>query len=145
MKIRRLIVSLFFVFCAIGCSNNSKIDLETKGNLLLEKYYLNHEIVDKDTVSKKYDINTSDVSNILFIAPKSYDDATMILVISPNNKNVMNETDRFKQSYEDQWVKFNYFPEQKDLVEKAIYTTYGDYIIYIVSEKNNEILEFLKK
>ena len=38
----------------------------------------------------------------------------------------------------------NYFPEQKQLVENGLYTDYNNYLVYIVSEDNNRVLNIIK-
>ena len=145
MKKIWIILCLLFIFT--GCSNNKKLQLNTIGTSITKNYLTNHEVGDINTISGRYNINTDNIKDSLIITSKSFDDATMVLIILPENgknKEIKTEIEKFIDSYNNQWVDMNYFPEQKDLVQKALYTTYGNYLIYIVSSNNDEILKLVK-
>ncbi len=144
---KKIIFILSFFFLFTGCSNNKTLDLQSLGSKITQEYLTNHEIGNIDTISGRYDIDTTNVKDSLVITSKDFDDATMVLILLPENgknKEVQQEMDEFLSSYRNQWVDMNYFPEQKDLVEKALSTTYNNYFIYIVSSDNENILKLVK-
>ena len=144
MKKLLIVLSMLFIFT--GCSSK-QLDLNNIGDNITKAYLTNHEIGDINTISGRYNINTDDIKDSLIITSKSFDDATMVLILFPKNgKNneVKSEIEKFIESYNNQWVDMNYFPEQKELVQKALYTAYNNYLIYIVSTNNNEILKVIK-
>lgn len=144
---KKIIFILSFFFLFTGCSNNKTLDLQSLGSNITQEYLTNHEIGNIDTISGRYDIDTTNVKDSLVITSKDFDDATMVLILLPENgknKDVQQEMDEFISSYHNQWVDMNYFPEQKDLVEKALSTTYNNYFIYIVSSHNEDILKLVK-
>lgn len=122
--------------------NTAKKDLKQIESRLLElSNFKNHESVSKSSIEKKYSLDLGD-ADVMMIASKSFDDATMVLVIESNDQ-TKKEIDAFVNAYNDQWVKMNYFPEQKELVEDATYEKNSDYIIYIVSKNNDEVLKIV--
>lgn len=142
---KKVLVVLFSFLLLVGCStkksSEKSVDLnQIQKDLLTSTYFSNHEAVNKETLEKRYSIDLTDSKEIVMIASKSYDDATMVLIA---DKKVKSEIDEFVSAYNDQWVKMNYFPEQKELVEKAIYKTSGDYVIYVVSKDNDAVLKII--
>ena len=141
IEMKKILVVLLGLFLCIGCSSKkSSLDLKKmEKDLLASKYFSNHEVVSKDTIEKKYSLKLND-SDILMLISKDYDDASVVLVADSKNKS---EIDAFVSSYNDQWVKFNYFPEEAELVKKATYKTLDNYIIYIVSSNNDDVLKIM--
>ncbi len=64
----------------------------------------------------------------------------MVLIADSKNKS---EIDTFVSSYNDQWVKFNYFPDEAELVKKATYKIVNNYVIYVVSSNNDDVLKII--
>ncbi len=141
-----LLFSLLCLLVVTGCGSKKEEkknlkDIEKK--IIALDNFKNHESVSKDTIEKKYSIDLGD-ADVLMIAAKKYDDASIVFITEKNDK-TKTEVDAFVKAYNDQWVKMNYFPEQKELVEKATYKTEGNYIIYIVSENNDEVLKIVNE
>ena len=148
-KTLKLFACLAFCLILAGCSSKKEESTTTKkttdfskieSSLLNSSYFSNHETVNKSTIEKKYSIDLSGATNVLMITSKDYDDASMVLIA---DKSVKSEIDSFVDSYNDQWVKMNYFPEQAELVKKATYKTSGDFVIYIVSSDNENVLKLI--
>lgn len=139
---KKVLVVLFSFLFLVGCSSKkSSIDLEKiKTDLLNSSYFKNHEVVSKDTIEKKYSLNLENTGDVIMIVSKDYDDASMVLIA---DNNIKSEIDKFVSSYNDQWVKMNYFPEEAELVKSAIYKTSGDYVIYIVSKDSDKVLKLI--
>ena len=137
---KKLFVLLFSLLLISGCtSKKDSLDLnKIQNDLLNSEYFKNHEVVSKDTIEKRYSLDLKDIDDIIMISSKEYDDASMVLIA---DKKVKTEIDSFVSAYNDQWVKMNYFPEQAELVKKATYKTSGNYIIYIVSKNNDDVLK----
>ena len=125
-----------------GCSTKkSSVDLKKiQNDLLSSSYFTNHEVVSKDTIEKKYNLDLEKTKNIVMIVSKDYDDASMVLIA---DKSAKTEIDKFVSSYKDQWVKMNYFPEEAELVKSATYKTSGDYVIYVVSKDSDKVLKLI--
>lgn len=144
---KKLLIVLGILFIFTGCSNSKKLDLNSTSASITKDYLTNHEVGDINTISGRYNIKTDNIQDSLIITSKKFDDATMVLILLPKNgKNneVKSEIEKFIDSYNNQWVGMNYFPDQKELVQNALYTTYGNYLIYIVSSNNDEILKLVK-
>lgn len=140
---KKVLIVLFSFLLVVGCSSKkSSLDLKkVQDELLKSEYFKNHEVVSKDKIEKKYSLNLKDTDDVLMIVSKDYDDASIVLVA---DKKVKSEIDSFVSSYNDQWVKMNYFPEQAELVKKALYQDKDNYVIYIVSKNNSEVLKLIK-
>lgn len=142
---KKVILIFGMIILLTGCSTSKKLNLETIGEKILKtSEFKNHEISSINTLTSRYGLKNIDSDEVLLITPLSFDDSKMVLIILPKNddKRVIDE---IKNSYENQWIEFNYFPEEKELVENALYELYGNYIIYIVSKDNNEILKLIKE
>lgn len=139
-KILIMISCLLFV----GCSNKNLDFKKIEDKLISSNLFSNHEIVDEYIFSNRYTIDISKFDEVLMLSSTKYDDSTMVLIVSPNNKDTKKEMESFINSYNNQWVIMNYFPKQKELVENGLYTSYSNYLIYIVSDNNEEVLKLIK-
>ena len=143
---KKILLSLICLFCVVGCGvKNNKLDLKkVQQALSSSEYFSNHEVVSTDTISNRYSIDISKFDETLMLSSTKYDDATIVFISHPSNESTKKEFENFIDSYNSQWVGMNYFPEQKELVENALYTTYNDYLIYIVSNNNDAIINLIK-
>lgn len=139
---KKILVILVLLIGVVGCSSKSKsVDFKKiESDLLSSSYFKNHEVISKDTIEKRYSLDLKKAKNVLMIASKDYNDASMILIA---DKDVKDEIDSFVSAYNDQWVKMNYFPEEAELVKKASYQTIDNYVVYIVSSDNNSVLKLI--
>lgn len=131
-----------------GCSSKS-IDLKNVETQIIDSSILTEpQVTDIDSFAKRYSLDIANISASLVITSKKFDSAEMVLVILPKSgktNEVKEELDKFINSYNNQWVDMNYFPKQKELVENALNTTYHNYLIYIVSNDNDKLLNLIKK
>ena len=136
-----ILIAICFI-CLVGCSSKNKtVDFsKLEKDLLASTYFNNHEVVEKNTMEKRYSLDLKTAKNVLMISSKEYNDASMILIA---DKSVESEIDTFVAAYNDQWVKMNYFPDEAELVKKATYKTSGDYVVYIVSSNNDAVLKLI--
>lgn len=143
---KKILLSLICLFGVIGCGvKNNKLDLKkVQQTLSSSEYFSNHEVVSTDTISNRYSIDISKFDETLMLSSTKYDDASIVFIVHPNNESTKKEFENFIDSYNSQWVGMNYFPEQKELVENALYTTYNGYLIYIVSNNNDAIINLIK-
>ena len=141
-----LILVICFLFLS-GCGmSEKKLDLNNlESKLSASEYFLNHEIISSDVVANRYSIDTSKFEELMMLSSTKYDDATMVFIAYPNNADTKKEFETFIDSYNSQWVGMNYFPEQKELVENGLYTNYNNYLVYIVSQDNNKVLNMIKE
>ncbi len=144
---KKILLTVFVCLLVVtGCGDKKEEKKDLKAiekKIVALDNFKKHESVSKDTIEKKYSIDLGD-ADVLMLASKEYDDASIVFIAEKNDK-VKTEVDAFVKSYNDQWVKMNYFPEQKELVEKATYKTDGQYIIYIVSKNNDEVLKIVNE
>lgn len=143
---KKILLSLICFLCVIGCGvKNNKLDLKkVEQTLSSSEYFPNHEVVDTDTISNRYSIDVSKFDETLMLSSTKYDDASIVFIAHPSNESTKKEFENFIDSYNSQWVGMNYFPEQKELVENGLYTTYNGYLIYIVSSDNDKVLNMIK-
>ncbi|MCI5732815.1 MAG: DUF4358 domain-containing protein [Tenericutes bacterium] len=143
---KKILIAVICLLFLSGCGvSKKKLDLNDVGNKLSSsKYFTNHEIINSDVVLNRYSIDTSKFEELMMLSSTKYDDATMVFIAYPNNAETKKEFETFIDSYNSQWVGMNYFPEQKQLVENGLYTDYNNYLVYIVSEDNNRVLNIIK-
>ncbi len=106
----------------------------------------NNEIIDNEKLQSKYDLDISNIDKILFSIPKEMDQASMYIIVLPkeNKKDeVNNEIENFFIKYEQEWAL--YFPKEEALIKNRLQTSYGQYLIYIVSNDNNKVLNYIKE
>lgn len=144
---KKILIAVICMLFVSGCGvSEQKLDLNNVGSKLSSsEYFSNHEIISSDVVLNRYSIDTSKFEELMMLSSTKYDDATMVFIAYPNNADTKKEFETFIDSYNSQWVGMNYFPEQKQLVENGLYTNYNNYLVYIVSEDNNKVLNMIKR
>ena len=87
-------------------------------------------------------LDPASVTEFAIKTPALITSSTTYMVVKPadGKKNeVKDALDNYMVALEEQWS--TYLPEQYELVRNRLYTEYGDYLIYIVSENNDLIYD----
>jgi len=103
--------------------------------------YLNDE-----DIETMLGINKDLVSEHLVGFPSFITSASQYVIIKPvsgKNKEVKELMTKYMKSVQEQWD--TYLPAQAELVRNRLETHYGDYLIYIISQDNEQVINTIKK
>lgn len=145
MKLKKIIIVIGLAIILAGC-NKSASTLDMKGaSISLDEKYQNMALMsDKElegiynqdiTLMEEYIIKASENQNGNFYA--------LIKVKSENKEKVKNNMDEMFSILENQ--SSLYSPEAVNLIKNKLATSVGDYLIYIVSENNEEMYNVVKE
>lgn len=145
MKLKKIIIVIGLAIILAGC-NKSASTLDMKGaSISLDEKYQNMALMsDKElegiynqdiTLMEEYIIKASENQNGNFYA--------LIKVKSENKEKVKNNMDEMFSILENQ--SSLYSPEAVNLIKNKLATSVGDYLIFIVSENNEEMYNVVKE
>ena len=92
-----------------------------------------------------YNVNTDNFEEALFETSLMNVHASMYIVIKPKEgkkEEVKKDMKNFMEKYSENWS--TYLPDQYEMVKNRLETNVGDYLVYVVSEDNNAVLEAIK-
>ncbi len=98
--------------------------------------------ITSDMLQDSIGLDPASVTEFAIKTPALITSSTTYMVVKPadGKKNeVKTALDNYMVALEEQWS--TYLPEQYELVRNRLYTEYGDYLIYIVSENNDLIYD----
>lgn len=149
-KILYVIISIILLS---GCSKNDvKLDLDkvesNLNNLTYESESMfgKNEMVDLEHLTVKYGFDASNIDDSLISMTKVTDSASMYAIFLPKKgeKEAAKEAiEQFLTKYDQSWM-MGYAPDQEILVENRLEEEYGNYLIYIISNDNEKVLETIK-
>ena len=91
-------------------------------------------------------INKDLVSEHLVGLPSFIISASQYVIIKPvsgKTKEVKDLMTKYMESVQEQWD--TYLPAQAELVRNRLETQHGDYLIYIISQDNEQVINTIKK
>mgnify|MGYP003291259001 CR=1 FL=1 len=91
-------------------------------------------------------INKDLISEHLVGLPSFITSASQYIIIKPERgkaKEVKELMSKYMESVQEQWD--TYLPAQAELVRNRLETEYGDYLIYIISQDNEQVINTIKK
>lgn len=145
MKLKKIIMVIGLAIILAGCNKSaSTLDMKKASTSLDEKYQNMALMSDKElegiynqdiTLMEEYIIKSSENQNGNFYA--------LIKVKSENKEKVKNNMDEMFSILENQ--SSLYSPEAVNLIKNKLATSVGDYLIYIVSENNEEMYNVVKE
>ncbi len=145
MKFKKIIMVIGLAIILAGCNKSASIlDMKGASTSLDEKYQNMALMSDKElegiynqdtTLMEEYIIKASENQNGNFYA--------LIKVKSENKEKVKNNMDEMFSILENQ--SSLYSPEAVNLIKNKLATSVGDYLIYIVSENNEEMYNVVKE
>ncbi len=145
MKLKKIIMVIGLAIILAGCNKSASIlDMKGASTSLDEKYQNMALMSDKElegiynqdiTLMEEYIIKASENQNGNFYA--------LIKVKSENKEKVKNNMDEMFSILENQ--SSLYSPEAVNLIKNKLATSVGDYLIYIVSENNQEMYNVVKE
>ena len=145
MKLKKIIMVIGLAIILAGCNKSaSTLDMKKASTSLDEKYQNMALMSDKElegiynqdtTLMEEYIIKSSENQDGNFYA--------LIKVKSENKEKVKNNMDEMFSILENQ--SSLYSPEAVNLIKNKLATSVGDYLIYIVSENNEEMYNVVKE
>lgn len=145
MKFKKIIMVIGLAIILAGCNKSASIlDMKGASTSLDEKYQNMALMSDKElegiynqdtTLMEEYIIKASENQNGNFYA--------LIKVKSENKEKFKNNMDEMFSILENQ--SSLYSPEAVNLIKNKLATSVGDYLIYIVSENNEEMYNVVKE
>ena len=145
MKLKKIIMVIGLAIILAGCNKSvSTLDMKGASTSLDEKYQNMALMSDKElegiynqdtTLMEEYIIKSSENQDGNFYA--------LIKVKSENKEKVKNNMDEMFSILENQ--SSLYSPEAVNLIKNKLATSVGDYLIYIVSENNQEMYNVVKE
>ena len=150
---KKLLLILVVSIMLVGCGKTINFDLKTVESNL-SNFTINNEKEfkdcinwDKDTLEMKYEIDTTNMEEILVMMPSLVNSANMYMVVKAKSgkvNEVKKELDKIMKSYENAWG-MGYAPEEADKVNNRLEKTEGNYLIYIISSDNENVLKEIHK
>ena len=139
---KKLIVLIISILVITGCSSKSLNYDNIYKNLSSE--YEGFAKMDTETLEGVYGVDTSTLKSYLVVTSKDKVDSRMYAIFETDNEEGKEEANYFMDIYQDSWLT-GYFPEQEKLVKKYKKEEYGNYIIFVVNEDTQKIIEEIKK
>lgn len=144
MKRKILIVLALTILMTTGCGNkNINLDNVYKN---LEDEYKDFVKIDNEIISGSYGVSTDEFNSVLVVMKEDSTTAKMYAVFEAkdNFDDALYEAKYFVDQYKKSWLN-GYFPEEEALVKDGELETYGNYIIYVVNENPEDIINLIKK
>ena len=135
MKKFVVLLGLFVLLFVTGCGNNaSELNIDNTKKII-ESHLKDMKDVEDDTLTDVYGLDLSLMDEHVI---KLNDDGDLYAIIKTSKKSdVKNDM----QDYFEKIKKFNenYSPERLEILDNRVEKEIGDYLIYIVAEKADDI------
>lgn len=130
-------------FLLVGCG-------KTNFNSAIKKikessYFTNNEELTKDDISYRYDIDTTNISDLFVYYYITKDNCDIIIIAKPTNQDGIDSYNQLIKKYEDEWLSIVYDEVSAKKVNDHFSTTSNGYYIYIVSDNSSEIYNLIKQ
>ena len=141
---RVYILILTCVIFLTGCGNK-ELNIDNVYNNL-EKEYEGYIKVDSSTLEGVYGTDLSVFDSYLVVMNESNTTAKMYAVFEAKEDfdDALYEVKYFIDNYEKTWLN-GYFPKEEKLVKDGILETMENYIIYVVNEDADKIVNMIKE
>lgn len=145
MKLKKIIMVIGLAIILAGC-NKSVSTLDMKGaSTSLDKKYQNMALMSEKELEGIYNQDITLMEEYIIKSSENQDGNfyALIKVKSENKEKVKNNMDEMFSILENQ--SSLYSPEAVNLIKNKLATSVGDYLIYIVSENNEEMYNVVKE
>lgn len=143
---KKIIVILGLFLCLTGCGKESKeYDLVSLGSKL-EPYFPNTSEVTKEELETRYDVDADNIKKAYIRMSSTSNQADLFFMIKPvdgKKTEVKEDLDTLLESFLTQYEM--YYVEEAEKIKERKYMEKDGYLIYIVSEKQDLIVELLEK
>lgn len=145
MKLKKIIMVIGLAIILAGC-NKSVSTLDMKGaSTSLDKKYQNMALMSEKELEGIYNQDITLMEEYIIKSSENQDGNfyALIKVKSENKEKVKNNMNEMFSILENQ--SSLYSPEAVNLIKNKLATSVGDYLIYIVSENNEEMYNVVKE
>lgn len=145
MKLKKIIIVIGLAIILAGC-NKSVSTLDMKGaSTSLDKKYQNMALMSEKELEGIYNQDITLMEEYIIKSSENQDGNfyALIKVKSENKEKVKNNMNEMFSILENQ--SSLYSPEAVNLIKNKLATSVGDYLIYIVSENNEEMYNVVKE
>lgn len=145
MKLKKIIMVIGLAIILAGC-NKSASTLDMKGvSTSLDEKYQNMALMSEKELEGIYNQDITLMEEYIIKSSENQDGNfyALIKVKSENKEKVKNNMDEMFSILENQ--SSLYSPEAVNLIKNKLATSVGDYLIYIVSENNEEMYNVVKE
>lgn len=135
---KKIILSFLILICLVGCTS-FKFD-RTKFDTIMNDNFSHMLEISDDELKKSYKLDLAKFDEHVFKI--SYEEPVNIYIALKynNKKEAKKEIEKFIQTLETKYDKDN-----QERINKGKITTIDNYLIYIVSDKNDEIIKEIKE
>lgn len=143
-----IVILMNIVLFTIGCSKKREVSLEEiESNIVNTIKIDNMEKGNQKSLRKIYGINPDDLDEFIIYIPKSNMEVEEMLILKVKNKeNIDNIKENIEDRVDRQIKNFDgYGIEQVESLNEYKFKIKDNYILYAVSEKNEEIKELFIK
>lgn len=142
MKKLMIILGLILL---VGCSNNVNLDLDNIQKKIDVTGLFKGTQVDLEYVVSKYGLEKEGIEDYSINMSNMLDSASMYAIFKVSDvKSVKANTDNFIDKYASSWM-MGYNLEQEAIVQDKMEEVYGNYIIYVISNDNEKVLNIIKE
>lgn len=142
MKKLMIILGLILL---VGCSNNVNLDLDNIQKKIDVTGLFKGTQVDLEYVVSKYGLEKEGIEDYSINMSNMLDSASMYAIFKASDvKSVKANTDDFIDKYASSWM-MGYNLEQEAIVQDKMEEVYGNYIIYVISNDNEKVLNIIKE
>ena len=134
---KKIILSFLILICLVGCASY-KFD-RTKFDTIMNGNFSHMLEISDDELKNSYKLDLTKFNEHVFKV--SYEDPVNVYIALKyiNKKEAKKEIEKFIQTLEIKYDKDN-----QDRINKGKIITIDNYLIYIVSDKNDEIIKEIK-
>ncbi len=134
---KKIILSFLILICLVGCASY-KFD-RTKFDTIMSDNFSHMLEIGDDELKSSYKLDLTKFNEHVFKV--SYEDPVNVYIALKyiNKKEAKKEIEKFIQTLEIKYDKDN-----QDRINKGEIITIDNYLIYIVSDKNDEIIKEIK-
>lgn len=148
MKNLIFFIILLSLLSITGCSTTKDISLkDIEESMSNSISFDSMKPGDKKTLKRFFGLNADDFEEVLIYQPTSTMDVDELLLIKVKDSSQLDTIENTMDSRVENQIQVfrSYAPKQASILENYIIKVKGDYIIYIVNENSDEILDaFIK-
>lgn len=135
---KKIILSFLILICLVGCTS-FKFD-RTKFDTIMNDNFSHMLEISDDELKNSYKLDLTKFNEHVFKV--SYEEPVNVYIVLKysNKKEAKKEIEKFIQALETKYDKNN-----QERINKGKITTIDNYLIYIVSDKNDEIIKEIKE
>ena len=152
---KKIIWAIASCILLVGCGQQKvTLNLEEISNKVSTLTYQNkemfnqNEILTESKLKSKYNLDTSNIESFKISMPTLMESSNMYMIVLPKEgktQEVKTAMNQLLEKVEASWTVGNYAPKEADKVKNRLETSYGNYLIYIISDDNDLVLKTIKE